>query len=429
MTENRKLNVVFLILGICFPFAVRLLFPEIHHDYDVKTFVEWTTFSTPFQAIYTTECFCNYPVIGLLASTGMLNCVGNNLFYFFLFLALIESINVLLFWTILRRLQISWAGCWAFLFMILPSTWSGGALWGQIDHLGLLFLFLVLHLFISFRIQLNSNRSLSYIGLFIAGIIAYFALFTKQLMIFPLIPIGLGMIALLIQIQSNSKKLLSLGCLLVGFLIPFLFFENWLISNKLNHITHYEQIIRTGSDHMNIISGNGVNSWLLFYADMFQDSSLKIAGIISPKTLGLILFASSGLLLSYQYFKKLKFDSSPRFQLGLLAFFIVVFNLSFNLFLTGTHERYLFYGYPFLLLSFLALNIRFVKFQRLDQLLFLVAAIVYGIFVLAILQKWLRVDDQHVNSWFHKLNSAIQLLVFLRLIWIGSKITSEKANH
>lgn len=429
MAENRKLNIVFLLLGILFPFVVRLLFPEIHHEYDVKTFVEWTAFSNPFQAIYTTDCFCNYPVIGLLASTGFLSCVGNNLLYFFLFLAFVESINVWLFWKILQRLQISWAGFWAFLFMILPSTWSGGALWGQIDHLGLFFLFLLVHLFVSFRTQLNTRFSLSYIGLFVAGIIAYFALYTKQLMIFPLIPLGLGMIVLLVQQQSISKKLLSLGCLLLGILIPFLFFENWLISNELNHVTHYEQIIRTGSDHMNIISGNGVNIWLLFYADMFQDSALKIAGLISPKTLGLILFASSGLLLSYQYFKKLKFDSSPRFQLGLLAFFTAVFNLSFNLFLTGTHERYLFYCYPFLLLSFLLLNIRFVKFQRADQLLFLVGAIVYGIFVLAILQKWLRVDDQHVNSWFHKLNSAIQLLVYVRLIWIGSKITSEKKNQ
>lgn len=415
----------FLLIIVAIPIVVRTIFATTYHGFDVGTFEKWIPSTTPFYAVYSTDCYCNYPIIGLFLSTGALKLAGS-FFLFFLYLALFESINALLFYRLLGFLNIQNKWIYTLLFVLLPSTLSGGALWGQIDHIGLTFLLILLILLA--RIYQNNKLKQTtsrWYYLSIGGMF-YLAIFTKQLLVFPLFPIGIA-ILLILYSRKNIKESMYLSLImLAGFLVPFMAFETWLSYPETYRFTHYQRILETGSDHMDIISGNGITIWQLFFQNLEAPSTGEIVAFLSPKLigLGLTFFLSAWLFFSYI---KLSFRTeSVAFQLGLLCLIIAVFNLTFNLFLTGTHERYLFYFYPFLILAFLGLRNLPDLFKKYDLALFFIGSIGYGLFVLAILKGWLKVDNMHVNTAYHKMITIIHLLIFIRLVFIIKKIRTYK---
>lgn len=415
-----KAHHALLLVVLIIPIVLRVLFISTYHGFDVGTFEQWIASTTPFYKVYATECYCNYPIIGLFLSTGVLKLVGS-FSLFFLYLAIFESINALLFYFLLGFLNVKNKWVYTLLFVVLPSTLSGGALWGQIDHIGLTFLLILLIILA----QIYQNNSIQKVTsrwhyLFI-GMLFYLAVFTKQLLVFPLIPIGIAILLILYN-QKNLKEAISLLLImLAGFLLPFIGFEAWLSYPDTYQFTHYQRILETGSDHMDIISGNGITIWQLFYQDLEHPSTEKIIAFLSPKHAGLVLTFCFSAWLFFQYVKKSFSSGKAAFQIGLLCLVIAVFNLTFNLFLTGTHERYLFYFYPFLILAFLGLRTTSGLFKKYDIVLFFIGSIGYGLFVLAILKGWLKVDNMHVNTIYHKLLTIGHLLIFIRLLFIVRK--------
>lgn len=416
-----KTHHILLLIVLIIPIVVRMLFISTYHGFDVGTFENWIVSTTPFYKVYATDCYCNYPIIGLFLSTGVLKLVGS-FSLFFIYLAVFESINALLFYALLGFLKINHKWIYTLLFVVLPSTLSGGALWGQIDHIGLTLL-LILLIVLAQIYRNNSEQKATPRWYYLSiGILFYLTVFTKQLLIFPLIPIGIA-ILLILHNRKNLKEAIGLfAIMLVGFLIPFIGFETWLSYPDTYQLTHYQRILESGSDHMDIISGNGITIWQLFYQNLEHPSTEKIIAFLSPKYIGLILTCCFSAWLFFQYIKKSFLSKGVVFQIALLCLVIATFNLIFNLFLTGTHERYLFYFYPFLILAFLGLRTTSGLFKKYDVILFFLGSIGYGLFVLAILKGWLKVDNMHVNTVYHKLVTIGHLLIFIRLLFIVRKV-------
>lgn len=420
--KNEKIkHYLFIGVVLLFPVLFRILFGSTYHSFDVGTFNEWIAYTHPFQTVYQTDCYCNYPIIGLLLSTGMMKIMDNYLF-FFLYLAFFESINVLLFYKLLSSWKIKRKRLYSLLFMVLPSTISGGALWGQIDHIGLTFLFLLLILLSHLFQQSEAKKQASWWLFPLIGSLFYLALFSKQLLVFPLFPIGIAFLFLIFRF-CNTKQLLSAFLLaLSGFLVLMIPVEWWLSYPQNGHFTHYQRILESGSDHLDIISGNGITIWQFFYSELEHPSTEPFGLFLSPKTTGIIITCVMSCWIFYHYFKKVRYSTEISFQIGLICLVLALFNLSFNLFLTGTHERYLFYFYPFLILAFAGLSKHNLIFNTFDKMLFFIGSISYGIFVLAILKGWLKVDGAHVNTIYHKLLPILHLVIFVRLMLLLQKI-------
>lgn len=424
-------NYLFLFLLIVIPIIIRFILRETYHSFDVGTFEKWTFFLHPYWNVYNTECYCNYPIVGIFLSTFIIKSTGSYQL-FFLFLALFESLNAYLVYRLFRQLGRSKtkSQLFALFFLLLPSTLAGGALWGQIDHIGLTFLLLIVLILIYILKRepiYDEKKGRVLFGMFfLLGTLFYIVLFTKQLMLFPAAPIGFFLL-LHALIKKNDKRFVTgLLWILIGFLVWMLPIDFLLGFPRNNYFSHYQYVLENGSDHMDIISGDGITMWQFFYDYQTHTSLKPLLFGISPKTMGLILFfLLSGveiILYVKSYLIGLKNKYNSTYQMGILFLFIAIFNLTFNLFLSGTHERYLFYFYPFLLFACISLNKVGVKLSKFDCILFLVGSVSYGLFVFAAMRQWMRVDGIQIRTVYHDLIVLLHVIIFVRLLVISKRM-------
>ncbi len=392
---SKKLNFIILFIGVIAPILIRLLFPTTYHHSDMDIISSWSNYSVLLKEIYTTDCYCNYPFIGLFFSTGLLKLFGNSIFLYLIFLAFIDSINVLLLYLIFKKTAIRNAASSAGIIGLLPSSWVGGGLWGQIDNIGLLII-LVLILFLLTldlkRAKVTSRYFAVKIG--IIGIVIGVGLLTKQLLVFTLFPISIFISIFIFALYRNNLK--QLGPLLLFFMIsiflPIIIIDYWLILPESIHISHLERVVLKGSSHMNKISGNGFNMWMLSNLDMWSSSKIPFLYSLTPMIAGILIFLINSLVLVIIFILKNIFVSvdSNKTIISDFLLLIALFNLSFNLFLTGTHERYLYYFYPIIFVYFLITNdndmLRF-KSNKLEFGLSIIGSILYGSFVLLVLTE------------------------------------------
>jgi hypothetical protein len=117
---------------------------------------------------------------------------------------------------------------------------------------------------------------------------------------------------------------------------------------------------------------------------------------ISPHQAGIFLYST---LIAFLLFTSLRTiwqavhsknyaeqkNNTDAFLMTLLCFFYALSHLAFNVLLTGTHERYFYLGYPFLLISVMGFyyNYRIIS-GRLVLFCFF-AAFAYGCFVFSII--------------------------------------------
>lgn len=411
LESSNRWETIFLFLGILFPIVLRLS-TGIYHNYDVETFAQWSPYLSPLRNTYLTDCYCNYPIFGLLFSSGIIQLFGGSIFGYLIFLSFVEALNVFLVWKILKNLSIRSSGLWTFLISILPSTWIGASLWGQIDHIGYTQILVVLLIFI------QCLKSRGWIWYLLLGGMFYFTIFTKQLMVFPLL--ALGIFALFDLFLSDTKTALkSILFASFGVILPFIAVELFLYIPHEYIFTHYEKILATGSDHMDKISGNGVNFWLLIFDDMYASSTQKMGIGVSPKNIGIILFVASSIGLTVKIWKYLQLNLINREKIALLVFFIAVFNLSFNILLTGVHERYLYYFFPFLIIGVLGLKKK-MSITQFDFGLIISSSILYGFHVLGCLLRWYQNTEtfHYENSIQHKITAFVLLILFVRITYL-----------
>ncbi len=419
-----------LLSAILLPFLVIRFFPKLQHTYDLRIFREW---SAPWQedwhSIYMNCESCNYPFIGTLLSGGVMSTIDfeniarvNNRFRYYL--AIMDGVNVLAIWLILTWLQVKHAPFWAGVIGLLPTSWIGSSTWGQIDGMGQFFILL----FFITLILLNNNtttlkRSLL---LFVAGILLALMLLTKQLIYFSMGALGLILLVNLFWYSRKPKDvILSALAVFVAFAMP-IFYVDSVLQLPDSYVSHIQYILATGSQHGDIISSLGFNIWVFFTDNLLGSSHfpLQIGSLtlLSPYSTGLILFFILNAGLFFLFLRNLrsqKIDNQVGFhrdQLISALFYFALVNLSFNLALTGTHERYLYHFYPFIIMACLACLSHVPKLNRILLAALLLGSLFYGAFLygyLAIIIRPLNLVAIRSGAFIH-----LVLFIFILYTWM-----------
>lgn len=406
MKTPNKYHLLVFTVGILISTLLRTIFVGFHHEYDVYTFAEWAPAVSDFKSVFTTECFCNYPLLGLLFSSGALNAFGGSTTAFLFYLSLFDALNVLLVYILLKQFNFKNSLLWAGVIGLLPSSWVGGALWGQIDTIGQSILLLYLILLV---LHLSSEKGKKFLFPFLLGLLLSVALLTKQLLLFPVLTFAF--LTTLIWLRERTAFVLKLISALVGLLLPIVLIDLYLILPDSVHFSHFEKIFSEGSEHVNFISGNGFNVWMLFAHDMNESSTAIWFLGLSPKTMGILI---TGIVAIWVFFR-FWITTKKVEGISILAHFLIVYSIVFlavNLFFSGTHERYLYHFYPFLIAGLLLLNA-----SRSTIYLTLFSAVCYGLFVLGVLNKLHLTHWFYREYWAHRICFVIHFILFLHLVF------------
>ena len=286
------------------------------------------------------------------------------------YLAVMDALNVVAAYFIMTRLQVKYAPLWAGLIGLLPSSWMGTSAWGQIDGVGQLLIMAIILLFVWFNTSGKEDKISYYFFVISAGVLMSMATLTKQLILFSLLPLGF---MVLVNVWLYSRKpaaiISSLLVFVFSFIAPIL-----LIDMNLNlkppYLSHLQYVLATGSQHGDTVSSFGFNIWTFLAKDPRGSSHIPISFHVGstalfsvvPYSTGIFLFLLVNACLLFFYAKYFygQYVNGARFfgteNILLLILHLAIVNLSFNLFLTGTHERYLYHFYPFIIMACLGLG-------------------------------------------------------------------------
>jgi hypothetical protein len=421
------LATLFFGLGLILTFIVPNIIPYFHRM-DVQTFHAWADcFAQTGRDIYL-ACYYNnsptpgliaaYPSIGMLASGGVIYLIKylmaltdweqiSNVFRSYLFL--FDLFNLFLFVTIARMMQFRKPLLIGLMLFLIPSNLVGGAMWGQIDNISLTFCLITsIALVKSWAIeQKNYARSQqkAIAWLLLAAVCLPIFILLKQLSIFsaPYFVVIFAVTAIKFWQNWQRKGLIWIGSALGIFVATFYSLDHILsISDKFFGSSYYYLFAGGDIDTRYIISANGFNLWMFLGRDPSSSSRIPFSLLwdkgfvlnMSPYDLGISLYLVWSLFLfgtTVMLAKKLLEESQinpSKFHpklMTILFFYHGLSQLGFNVLLTGTHERYLYMGYPFLLLAGACFFTQQLVFSwRLISLCFL-SAFVYGCFVFSVI--------------------------------------------
>jgi hypothetical protein len=318
--------------------------------------------------------------------------------YFRIVLAAFDALNFILLIAIARALKIQYPVRVALMIALLPSSWAGGAVWGQIDDISQFFLLVGLYGLV--RAYQNAlEPGLRSAAFFLVALLSFVAgLLTKQLAIFPIAALTPLLVAVLYRFRSTSKlnRLLA-GASILASAGVFLILDRQIDISGFLGSSYLYVWLGGGSHHYHRITGDGFNIWVLLDRPMGSSSDIPFYSFsafgrevqFTPVATGLFFFGLYTLLASWLFYKfARRRPASPaepqtRLFLGCCILYLAMINLGFNVFLAGTNARYLYHFYPFLLLSALVLA-RSTAFARSSLIgLYIAASIVYGAHVLS----------------------------------------------
>jgi hypothetical protein len=383
--------------------------------------------------IYNTCPGCNYPILGIFGTVGVLKLlvklgVADLVLGYRFFLAAVDGANVILVFLLFRALRIRNAALWAGIIGLLPFSWAGGAVWGQIDDVSHFLLLLILLWIVGSNLS-GKIPLLLYLG--VCSALMSFLLLTKHLNIFSILALEF---ILVVNIFTARKRLAAAGAWLwqVGLLFVFVFGWGVPLSIDRPYLSHLQMIWGTPGRMGDFLSNNGFNLWMLLGREMlsssaiplFPDSPIAVLRALTPLNVGAVLFmaaaASLAVAVAWRIGKRHPLGSSwlGRESLLTLVGFLALINLAFNVALTGTHERYLYSFYPLVLLAFLGLREFNRRFSLPLVVLLVVGANVYGVFVLGILTGDFAFSygAHHVEAVFHGGLLLLVLVVFYRYL-------------
>lgn len=415
-----------LLIGISISFLAVLAMPELFHRYDILVYTQWAEcWANNWRDIYRLCGTTNYPILGSLTTAGLMNLVMTKNFdqsavSFRLALAVFDGLNVLGLYWIARRLRIEQAAYWAGIIGVSLSSWVGGALWGQIDNVGLGFILLAIISIISANQTAQKSRRIFWLvgGAFWLAC----SMLTKQLTIFSFAPLLLMLLISACFAERRPHMLLyEIGIVLVTLLFG-LFGWDLIFHLPYGYLSNLQYVWSKGNGAMDAISMNGFNLWIFLKRDPWNPTALVpifaterartlMEWLCTPYGLGNLAFLGVNLVAGFQLLRLClrryvrghrSLDSE---LIGWWLFFAALVNLSFNVLLTGTHERYLYYFYPMAFLACLELrqvHPRLFSFRTI--LILLTGSLSYGLFVLGILSRWVYQygDASHkIMSLFH----------------------------
>jgi hypothetical protein len=336
--------------------------------YDLEVFLKWTQPIHGVRRLYL-DSLTNYPLLGTLVFALPLQVIVGPLgvrsfeeiarLYKWSHLP-IDAVNVALLAAILRTLGVRRALLAALVLFLLPSFWADGALWGIGDNLSQLFLLLGLLSLARLLIAEDGRtqaRDLLWFSL-AAGSLCLGSM-TKQLFYFSLPGLGVG---LLLAARAVCKRHAGAGSRLVAVglasgVVPLVLVDAWLLLPPGYH-SHLAFVWLQRSSHIDDLGQSGLSLWSFISG---RGSSLApFAFGLSYKQAGLLAYgAAMGALSLFWLRPVLRPDESTRLEgrdlLVLLSLYLGLINLAFNVFLTGTHQRYPVHAYPFLLVALVGL--------------------------------------------------------------------------
>jgi hypothetical protein len=408
------------ILGMALPF---LLVTYVHYycTGDVATFRSWAECLEKYSQKIYLACKPvppNYPTVGLLMSAGIIHVI-KSIFgvtngkiiddIFRHYLAFFDLINFLLLIWLASLMKFRFPIFIGLILLIVPSTLVGGALWGQIDGISLCFCLLAtIGFFKSWLSKVDSgNRNGWKSGLWLLFGVINLSIYilTKQLSIFslPFFLLLWFIVGWKLWKDFHYRGLFWLVTALSVFTISLHFLDSVLaVPAQFNNSSFWYVWMGGGSEHAEQISGNGFNIWMFLGRKMLSSShapfpllwnhGLKLDA--SPYKAGIFLYGIflaflllTGLRMSWLFIKS-KTDTEQQnnrniYPIACLCFFLGLSYLGFNVLLTGTHERYLYLGYPFLLISIIWFYVNKLKFSWRSTIFCFFAASAYGFFVFA----------------------------------------------
>lgn len=395
MLGERNLKILFWLAVVIIPFVLQVLFPH-YGVQDVRDFFSWAdALEMDWRSIYLNCRTCNYPFWGMLFSAGSAGVVkflayalDANAFYAFrVYLVVFDVLCSVLIYQILVALRVSRPRAWTLLLLLLPSSFVNNHIFGNIDAVSQFFILscVLCAVFAIFEPQVKRGTLALYLGL-----ASFFVLpLVKQLTVFSLPALILLLsFALRRHVEHlGIKKLL----LLILAATPFFWLPELFVKVPQGFDWHLDYIWRGGgSNHGNKISGNGFNVWMFLGRDMYSSSTVPFYNEYTPKGVGQLFYVCYLLLISvplrpvfklWWNFGKMVSRSELREAVAFILFFLSLSNLGFNVFLAGTHERYLVHFYPYLLISLLTLKELGYPVNRRGLGVVCICATIYGLFV------------------------------------------------
>ena len=385
-------NQIVFTAGLFFPAFVIFIYPTWFQPDDLDAFLRWSQdWAKGAQDIYVNCAYCNYPFLGMAFSAGAVNWLGIRDFdgmmgLFRYYLAFIDLLNVVILYFLLKALKIKDAAFWAGVVGLLPSSWIGTSYWGQIDNVGQFFILAFLLAVARLNEIPEAKPWRNYLLAFALGFLLSCLLMTKQLVFFSMISLGSMALANLTVVSRKwTRTLLALVVLAISFTAPILLVDS-ILEYDPQYLSHLHYILATGSSHGDTISSFGFNIWTFFTDNPFGSSHepLSVFGFsLIPYKAGVALFLVSvaaltvaALVYHVNEYKKGNIGFSHE-HLTFWLIHLALVNLSFNLFLTGTHERYLYHFYPFAIAAILFLQ----KMNGLNRTVLLGGAAFYGVFL------------------------------------------------
>jgi len=452
--KNNYVNLFLTLFGLTLPFLF-LTFIDVYFQKDVETFNAWT--SCWSEKIYI-DCkidtehypYPNYPAIGLILSAGVFRAIssisGNEdlntlTSYFRYYLAFFDALNFLLLISLAKLLNFRFPVLIALILLIVPSTWVGGAIWGQIDNISLFFgLFSSICFFKSWSLNKVWKNG---IWLLLGSLNLCLYLLTKQLAIFS---IPFFFLLLGITIYKFLKYFNRLGLFwLIGSLIFFILCFRYLdglfeVPSQFYNSSYLFVWLGGGSSHGDQISGNGFNIWMFLGRDMHSSSSVpfftwQIGNFkeeMNPHQGGIVLYALCLFFLLFTCLREIylvvirRRETPSVYLIALLCLFHGLSHLAFNVFLTGTHERYLYLGYPFLLITAIWFYVNHIVFSWQSTIFCVFAAIVYGCFVYSILAQ---LPGLLFAFQRHEFLASLHLFLLIVLLDLWVKICYSSKNN
>jgi len=405
MLSKSSVGYIVLILGILISLAAVLVSPKLYHRWDVEAFRQWSQqWERGWRDVYRNCEKCNYPILGLAGSAGVMSLLdddaGKAIATFRIILAIVDGANVVLIFALFKKLAVPNPAFWSGIVGLLFSSWIGGALWGQIDGISQFFILLALLWMVSNaqEPQAPLRRALT---ILVASALMACTLLTKQLALFSLPSLGL-LLATIIVFSTRKWQSAAFNLALAGVcFVACLLIADVFLRPPAPYPLHLAYIFKLSSNQGGEIARNGFNLWIFLGRPMlssprvpiFLKAATPLAAWLTPYHVGNFLFVTTNLILgvSQLLFLRARFLKGEhcldRETLFTLILHLALVNLSFNVFLTDTHERYLFHFYPYIILACLGLR----QYQRLfsNTMLGLIigGATVYGLFVLGVLTR------------------------------------------
>ena len=406
-TKHFCVVVLPIMLAVAIPFVAVNTFRN--YSCDIEIFATWADCVWNGRAVNgVCERFrINYPSVGIFFSAGVMQILSWVGFEgpfqvraqpFRLVAAAVDSINILLFMAMLRALRVRFAELWTILFAVLPSSRVGGAMFGQIDGVSQLFLslgFLSAHQAWSV-LDMKERLGRVHVWLLVLSTSILCAVSTKQLVVFTIPVLGILFLHL-------CHKTVRAGCriwpLALGVSIVVLALS---ISDRLFPVPNgfggsvMLYSLLAGSGHGGEISNNGFNIFTLLslppssksgqWYPFFNLFGVRVSGL--PMYIGPILFTVANLAAIFSLRCLLKSLARVDATTGTVAALAMAafLNLSLNVFLTGTHERYL-YHYGFFVVPCL-LWLRSKRKVSLSVLAITLAHLtIYGLYVFSVIGR------------------------------------------